>query len=106
MELERIIRIKANTLNAINIMNSKCAVVGCDNNAKQIHHIRKLEQRLRDGVISMSGSHVLQGWKGLKSALDRKQVSLCITCHIKADKGEITPDDFDPKFIFNINKEI
>ena len=34
MELERIIRIKANTLNAIKIMDSKCAVVGCNNDTK------------------------------------------------------------------------
>lgn len=106
MELERIIRIKANTLNAIKIMDSKCAVVGCNNDAKQIHHIRKWGRRLRGSVISASGSQVLQGWKGLESALRRKQVPLCISCHVKADKGEITPDNFDFKFIFDINKEV
>lgn len=61
MELERIIRIKVNTLNPIKIMGFKCAMLGCDNDAKQNHHICKLDQRLSEGVISSSGSHVLQG---------------------------------------------
>lgn len=106
MELERIIRIKTNTLNAINIMGLKCAVVGCDKDAEQIHHIRKLGGRLRGGVISTSGSHVLQGWKGSKSALDRKQVPMCTEHHYEIHKGTISIDDFDPKFIFDINREV
>jgi retron-type reverse transcriptase len=106
IELERIIRIKVNTLNAINLIGSKCAVIGCGNDAEEIHHLRKLGRRLRNGVISTSGSHVLHGWKGLESALIRKQVPLCKTCHVKADKSEITPDNFDLKFVFDINKEV
>jgi len=106
IELEKLLKIKVNTLNSIKIMNSKCAVLGCNNHAQEIHHVRKLGRRLSNGVLSSSGTHVIQGWKGISSALNRKQVPLCSEHHYKIHKGEISIDNLDPKFIFNIQEEV
>ena len=106
IELEKLLRIKVNTLNSINTMNSNCAVLGCNEKAQEIHHIRKLGRRLANGVISSSGTHVIQGWKGITSALNRKQVPLCSEHHYKIHKGEISVDNLDPKFIFKIQEEV
>lgn len=106
VELEKILRIKVNSLNAIAIMNSKCAVLNCENDSQEIHHVRNLGRRLRSGVISTSGSHVIQGWKGIESALNRKQVPLCTDCHHKIHSGKLSVDDLDPEFLFKIQKEV
>ena len=87
-------------------MNSKCAVLNCDNDSQEIHHVRKLGRRLRSGVISTSGSNVIQGWKGIESALNRKQVPLCTDCHHKIHSGKLSVDDLDPEFSFKIQKEV
>lgn len=105
MELERILRIKANALSVSKIIDFKCAVVGCNNDAKQTYYIRELGRRLRGRVISALSFQVLQGWEKLEFELRRKQVLFCIPCYIKVEKGEIMPDDFDLKFIFDINKK-
>jgi hypothetical protein len=83
MELERIMKIKANTLSSTKITGLKCAVVGCNNNIKQTHNIRELGLRPRGNAISVSGSQLWQDWKELEFALRRKRVLLCISCYIK-----------------------
>lgn len=79
---------------------------GCNKKAQEIHHIRKLGQRFSNGVISSSGTHVIQGWKGITSALNRKQVPLCSEHHYKIHKGEISVDNLDLKSIFKVQKEV
>lgn len=44
IELESILRARVNTLNVIRIMNRKCEVINCENDAQEIHHIRKLSR--------------------------------------------------------------
>ena len=106
MELEKLLKIKVNTLNAISTLNFKCAVKNCENDAEKIHHIRKRGHRLRSGVISSSGSRVIQGWKGIESALNGKQVPLCRSCHDKIDSGELSVNDLESLFIFTIKNDI
>lgn len=106
MELEKLLKIKVHTLNAISTLNSKCAIKNCENDAQEIHHIRNIGHRLRGGVISSSGSHVVQSWKGIESALNRKQVPLCTSCHDKIHSGALSVDDLDSSFIFNVQDEV
>lgn len=51
-EFERIIKIKMSTLKATTIIDFKCAVIGCNSDAKQTHHIREFCRCFRGSVSS------------------------------------------------------
>lgn len=106
IELEKILRTRINILNSMNTIYTKCAVLNCENNAQEIHYIQKLGHCLRDGVIKGSGFSIIQSWKGIISALSRKQVLLCSSCYSKIYFGKIFLDDLDFKFIFNIENGV
>jgi len=69
------------------INSTQCAVRDCSNTDIEVHHIRKLYRRTKDGdgnytIIVKGRARLLTGQLAIESALKRKQIPLCKRHHI------------------------
>ena len=73
------------SLRSSKLFGNKCAVIDCDNEGNEIHHIKQLYRAIDDKgiIISKGKAKKLKGALAYESALKRKQIPLC-TYHHKA----------------------
>jgi RNA-directed DNA polymerase len=87
------------------LLFDRCSVKDCENKDIEIHHVRKLSRRFRGGIVTVASSKARTGVSGkemgksLISALSRKQIPLCSSCHVKIHSGLIQASDLDPKYV-------
>lgn len=77
-------KVKYKVSNSI-INQGKCAVKGCTNEDIEIHHIRQLFKRTKEGdgfsVITAGKTKRISGRLAIESGLKRKQLPLCREHH-------------------------
>nr|AVR57719.1 hypothetical protein [Halamphora calidilacuna] len=72
------------SLQSSKLFGNKCAVIDCDNEGNEIHHIKQLYRIDDKGILISKGkAKKLKGALAYESALKRKQIPLC-TYHHKA----------------------
>lgn len=80
----------------------QCSVKGCENTDIEIHHIRKLQRRIRGFVIQSVQTKTKENNNPLQiieSSLHRKQIPLCKAHHCAMHKNEITIGMLDKKVL-------
>lgn len=86
------VRVSNSTIN-----QGVCSVQGCTSTDIQIHHIRQLHKRTKEGkgftVITSGKTKRISGLLAIESALRRKQIPLCKQHHIAWHKKEIKPEN-------------
>lgn len=99
-DLDALLQKHSSRLHLGSQMFSRCAVLGCNKDNVQIHHVRKLARKLtiKEGggtVTSILGKtgRRLKGFPALMSALNRKQLPLCPEHHHQFEKGTFSEID-------------
>lgn len=84
-----------------NAMNT-CAVVGCNNKKNiQMHHVKALNRKVLGYIVtsvSTTKNRKSTGLSKIESALNRKQIPLCIQHHNEWHKGKIGVGDLDTEY--------
>lgn len=106
IELEIILKSKINTFFANPIINYKCGIASCKNNAEEIYHLKELDFKFWDDYTFNFANHRIKNWKMNESILKSKQVFLCKNCYYKAYQNKLLPNGFDSKFVVLLKKEV
>ncbi len=97
-------KVKYKVSNSI-INQGKCAVKGCTNEDIEIHHIRQLFKRTKEGdgfsVITAGKTKRISGRLAIESGLKRKQLPLCREHHRAWHRKEINTKDLQGQFSRN-----
>ena len=85
------------SLQSSKLFGHKCAVIGCENEGNEIHHIKQLYRNIDDKgiVISKGKAKKLKGALAYESALKRKQIPLCSYHHRAWHDKKIGLNDID-----------
>lgn len=85
------------SLQSSKLFGNKCAVIGCENEGNEVHHIKQLYRTVDDKgiIISKGKAKKLKGALAYESALKRKQISLCSYHHRAWHNKKIGLNDID-----------
>ena len=85
------------SLQSIKLFGHKCAVIDCENEGSEIHHIRQLYRNIegKNIIINKGKAKKLKGALAYESALKRKQIPLCPYHHRAWHNKKISLNDID-----------
>lgn len=85
------------SLSSSKLFGHKCAVIDCENEGNEIHHIKQLYRNIHDKsiIISKGKAKKLKGALAYESALKRKQIPLCSKHHRAWHDKKIGLNDID-----------
>ena len=85
------------SLQSSKLFGHKCAVIGCENEGNEIHHMKQLYRNIDDkGIVIIKGkAKKLKGALAYESALNRKQIPFCSHHHRAWHNKKIGLNDID-----------
>lgn len=85
------------SLQSSKLFGHKCAIIDCENEGNEIHHIKQLYRNIDDKsiIISKGNAKKLKGALAYESALKRKQIPFCSYHHRAWHDKKIGLNDTD-----------